>query len=272
MRVEGATSQLDLLVSHAIVRSWLWLTATRNSPFGCFSTLLKVVDNLPHILWQQILHWEAPGHRRKTLLLQHSLFFSQLKPPCFVDGGSNVAIVNALPLIFFCIALCLNIQSCIASINLFFMLAWNFGFWRLTWAPGILFLVSAESSAVNEWCLSKNLSGLTVAFFQYNLLLCSETLVLDRNHLSKLLVPEFGCSVSLCWDRMPRDCGMAAYVQDRYGAFCQPKWVWLFQNTVYCHPESMGLAGDELCLTVRQLPMFNFIPHRSHHMLILLRS
>ena len=32
-------------VSDAIVRSWLWLTATRSSPVGCFSTLLQVVDN-----------------------------------------------------------------------------------------------------------------------------------------------------------------------------------------------------------------------------------
>ena len=43
-RVGGATSQLDL-VSDAIVRSWLWLTATRSSPFGYFSKLMQVVDN-----------------------------------------------------------------------------------------------------------------------------------------------------------------------------------------------------------------------------------
>ena len=27
------------------IRSWLWLTATRSSPLGCFSTILQVVDN-----------------------------------------------------------------------------------------------------------------------------------------------------------------------------------------------------------------------------------
>ena len=32
-------------VFDAIVRSWLWLTATRSSPLGCFSTLLQAVDN-----------------------------------------------------------------------------------------------------------------------------------------------------------------------------------------------------------------------------------
>ena len=39
-------------VSDAIVRSWLWSTATRSSPLGYFSRLLQVVDNWPHILWQ----------------------------------------------------------------------------------------------------------------------------------------------------------------------------------------------------------------------------
>ena len=37
--------------SDAIVRSWLWRTATRSSPLGCFSRLLQVVANWPHILW-----------------------------------------------------------------------------------------------------------------------------------------------------------------------------------------------------------------------------
>ena len=32
-------------LSDAIVRSWLWLTATRSSPLGYFSRLLQVVDN-----------------------------------------------------------------------------------------------------------------------------------------------------------------------------------------------------------------------------------
>ena len=34
-----------------IVRSWLWLTATRSSLLGYFSKLLQVVDNWIHILW-----------------------------------------------------------------------------------------------------------------------------------------------------------------------------------------------------------------------------
>ena len=40
--------------------------------------------------------------------------------------------------------------------------------------------------------LSKNLSDVTAASSQYDLLLCSETLVLDRCHMSELLVHGFG--------------------------------------------------------------------------------
>ena len=47
--------------------------------------------------------------------------------------------------------------------------------------------------------LSKNLSDVTVALSQYDLL-CSETPVMDSHHISELLVPGFGCPVLLCWD------------------------------------------------------------------------
>ena len=60
--------------------------------------------------------------------------------------------------------------------------------------------------------LSRNLSDVTVASSQYDLLLCSETLVSDRRHMSELLVPGFGSPVLLCRDGVPRACGMAAYV------------------------------------------------------------
>ena len=42
MSVGGATSQLDL-VSDAIVRSWLWSTATRSSPLGYFSIFDRIL-------------------------------------------------------------------------------------------------------------------------------------------------------------------------------------------------------------------------------------
>ena len=72
--------------------------------------------------------------------------------------------------------------------------------------------------------LSKNLSDVTVASSQYDLLLCSETLVSDRRHISEFLVPGFGRPVFLCRDGMPQAHGMAAYVRDGYGAFRQPKF------------------------------------------------
>ena len=62
--------------------------------------------------------------------------------------------------------------------------------------------------------LAGNLSDLTVASSQYDILLCSETLVSDMRHVSELLVPGFGHPVLLCWGRMPRARWMAAYVRD----------------------------------------------------------
>ena len=48
--------------------------------------------------------------------------------------------------------------------------------------------------------LYKNLSDVTVASSQYNLLLCSETLISDRRHMSELLVP--GLVVLYCYAGM----------------------------------------------------------------------
>ena len=75
----------------------------------------------------------------------------------------------------------------------------------------------------NVWGLSKNLSDVTVASSQYDLLLCSETLVSDRRHISEVLVPGFGRPV-LCLDGMPRARGMVAYVRDLCVASRQPKF------------------------------------------------
>ena len=47
----GCDQSIGSTVSGAIVRSWLWSTATRSSPLGYFSKLLQVVDNWTHILW-----------------------------------------------------------------------------------------------------------------------------------------------------------------------------------------------------------------------------
>ena len=49
-RAGGNGQSIGSTVSDAIVRSWMWSTATGRSPLGCFSRLLQVVDNWLHIL------------------------------------------------------------------------------------------------------------------------------------------------------------------------------------------------------------------------------
>ena len=56
--------------------------------------------------------------------------------------------------------------------------------------------------------LSGNLSDLAMALSQYDILLCSETLVSDLRHVSELLVPGFGRPVMLCRGKLPRARGM----------------------------------------------------------------
>ena len=46
--------------------------------------------------------------------------------------------------------------------------------------------------------LSNNLSDLTVASSQFDIMLYSKTLVSDMRHMSELLVPGFGRPVVLC--------------------------------------------------------------------------
>ena len=72
--------------------------------------------------------------------------------------------------------------------------------------------------------LAGNLSDLTVASSQHDILLCSETLVSDMRHVSEILVPGFGRPVLLCRGKIPRAGGKAAYVRDGYRAFCQLKF------------------------------------------------
>ena len=58
--------------------------------------------------------------------------------------------------------------------------------------------------------LAGNHSDLTLASSQYDILLCSETLVSDTRHVSELLVLGFGRPVLLCRGKMPRAREMAA--------------------------------------------------------------
>ena len=76
----------------------------------------------------------------------------------------------------------------------------------------------------NVRVLAGNLSDLTVASSQYDILVCSETLVSDMRHVSEVLVPGFCHPLLLCRGKMPRAHGMAAYVRDGYRAFGQSKF------------------------------------------------
>ena len=92
---------------------------------------------------------------------------------------------------------------------------------RLILAHGVLFWLAAEySAAICGVC--GTLGDLAVALSQYDILLCSETLVSDLRHMSELLglVDLSACAGA----KLPRACGMAAYVHDGYGAFRQPKF------------------------------------------------
>ena len=94
--------------------------------------------------------------------------------------------------------------------------------WRLTLPRGVLLLMFAVYSAV--MCSAWPGRDLTLASSQYDILLCSETLVSDIGNVSELLVPRFGRPVLLCRGKMPRGRGMAEYVRDGYGAFRQLKF------------------------------------------------
>ena len=72
--------------------------------------------------------------------------------------------------------------------------------------------------------LAGNHSDLTVASSQYDILLCSETLVSDIRRVPEILVPGFGRPVLLCRGKMLRARAMAAYVRDGYRAFRQLKF------------------------------------------------
>ena len=104
------------------------------------------------------------------------------------------------------------------------MFAWGFGFrmWRLTLFPRLHVPTACRLLCSNVGDLAGNLSDLTVASSQYDILLCSETLVSDMRHLSELLVPGFRRPVLLCRGKMPgapRDGGV------------RTKWIWSISPT-----------------------------------------
>ena len=72
--------------------------------------------------------------------------------------------------------------------------------------------------------LAGNLSDLTMASSQHDILLCSEASVSDMRHVSDLLVPRFTRPVLFCQGKMPRAWVMAAYTR-WFRAFYRVKFV-----------------------------------------------
>ena len=90
--------------------------------------------------------------------------------------------------------------------------------WRISLASGVLFPMRAKYSVEMYMSWSETLiSDLTVSSSQYDILLCSETLVSDLRHVSAFLVTGFGTSYT---DTR----GMAAYARDGCWAFRRPKF------------------------------------------------
>ena len=115
----------------------------------------------------------------------------------FVGSGGNIAIGTALPPSSF--------VHCIVKINRLWIFSLSFyGCLRLRFLdvetnPGPHRPVPPVCTILcsNMRGLAGNLSDLTVASSQYDILLCSETLVSDMHHVSEVLVPGFCWTVAL---------------------------------------------------------------------------
>ena len=66
--------------------------------------------------------------------------------------------------------------------------------------------------------LQANLNDLSVASKQFDILLCSETLVSDMRHISEILVPGFRRPILLRRNSIDRAQGMAVYVRNNFSA------------------------------------------------------
>ena len=133
-----------------------------------------------------------------------------------VGGGGNIAIATALRVLcpyLYCILFEI-ITPFMGIHHLFFYACLRLRFPDVETNPGPRRPVPAVCRILcsNVRGLYRNISDLSVASSQFDILLCSETLVSDMRHVSELLVPGYGRPVLLCRDRIPRARGMAAYV------------------------------------------------------------
>ena len=110
----------------------------------------------------------------------------------FVDGGGNIAIATALPQSSFVYSI-VNIKEFTDFLYLIFYGCLRLRFLDVETNPGPRRPVPAVCRILcsNVRGLVGNLSNLTVASSQYDILLCSETLVSDMRHVSEVLVRGF---------------------------------------------------------------------------------
>ena len=91
--------------------------------------------------------------------------------------------------------------------------------------------------------LAGNLSDLTVASSQYDILLCSDTFVSDMRHVSEVLVPGFGRPV-LCGSKIPRGVGWLHRFTTHFATQIS---VWLLRNAgcqgLWCETEPSCLQS-----------------------------
>ena len=66
--------------------------------------------------------------------------------------------------------------------------------------------------------LYRNISDLQVVSQQYDIVLCSETLVSNRRHAAELILPGFSKPTQLLRGSRPRVCGLAAYIRSGFSA------------------------------------------------------
>ena len=71
--------------------------------------------------------------------------------------------------------------------------------------------------------LHANLDELAVAGSDYDVLVCAESLVSDRHHLSELCIPGFGCPQQRLRNSTPGAQGMALYVREGFLSFRQSR-------------------------------------------------
>ena len=109
-----------------------------------------------------------------------------------------------------------NIKQFMEFLYLIFYVCPKFWFLDMESYPGPLRPIPAVCKILcsNVSGLASNLSELTVASSQYDILLCSETLVSDMTHVSQLLVPGIGHPVCLYRGKIPQARGKSAYVYE----------------------------------------------------------